>query len=111
MTDTPEKDKLEAKRKCQVQKTCNDKKVKKKLFKIKKKTQTSIANKNSKKRKESSSDDENAFCLVCSESYSSSRAKNSGCHVLNAKNGPMTIVQLERIVHHCESDDESFSDE
>lgn len=32
LTDTPEKDKLEAKKKCQVQKTCNDKKVKKKII-------------------------------------------------------------------------------
>ena len=76
MTDTPEKDKLEAKKKCQVQKTCNDKKVRKKLFKIKKKTQKNTENKNSKKRKglSSSSDDEDAFCLVCCEPYSACRA-------------------------------------
>jgi len=36
LTDTPEKDKLEAIKKCQVKKTCNDKKVKKKITSNKK---------------------------------------------------------------------------
>lgn len=116
LTDTPEKDKLEAKKKCQVKKTCNDKIVKKKLFKIKKKTQTNTANKNSKKIKglSSSSDDEDAFCLVCCESYSSSRANEKWVSCVKCKkwsHEDCTAGEDSYICHHCESDDESFSDE
>ncbi|XP_025192175.1 uncharacterized protein LOC112592366 [Melanaphis sacchari] len=97
LTDTPEKDKLEAKKKCQ-------------------KTQTNTANKKSKKIKSlsSSSDDEDAYCLVCCESYSSSRANEKWVSCVKCKKWSHEDCKTGEdryICHHCESDDESFSDE
>lgn len=53
-------------------------------------------------------------CLVCCESYSSSRANEKWVACVKCKkwsHEDCTAGENNYICHHCESDNESFSDE
>lgn len=114
LTDTPEKDKLEERKRCQVKKTYNEKKVKRKLFPKNKEKQTTKIKKSKRKSMSSSSDDEDTQFLVCCELCSSSRPKEKWVACMKCKNWShedCTNGDKCYICHHCESDNETFSDE
>lgn len=101
LTDTPEKNEIEAKK---LNATKKKKVQKSDIFKKKK---PKVTKNKLKKTVESSDEDENCFCLVCTEKYSHSKSSEKWIQCISCKqwaHSACTKGDPFYECHHCESD-------